>query len=456
MEEFFYPQCVAVIGVSNTPSNFGKAIFNNLKKFNFTGSCYAVGPKRGIILGKPILPSVRDIPEHVDLAMILVKAENVPEVAEECGKKGVRRLVISTAGFSEFQAERKVLEDRLMKICHTYDMRVIGPNCMAVVNMDNGLFLPFTIQQPANWKSGPVGIISQSGGNALSFAIHLSHEGIGVGKVASIGNKLDIDEVDLLAYYLKDPQIQIIFIYLESFSRAEKLIELARGAGKPILIHKANISPLSSQIALSHTRALAGNDKVVDSVFKQAGIIRIYDTDELINVIKAMLLPPLNQNRWVSMSTRGGTAVMIADECFRYGFTLTPLPDSFLNELQCKARAGVITLTNPIDLGDIHDAGAHIEIIENLMHFPDIDAIVYHLPYSRAFRQILDYPRVFDYLDRTSRLFQKPLVVIMDLIDEGGWRALREEISIPIFYSISGAFSAMKKVYDARNAKAVL
>jgi len=455
MERFFYPQRVAIIGVSGIPSNLGKFIIQNLIEFGFDGSYYAVGKKSGSVFGKPIYRSVLDVPDELDLAMILVKAEQVPLVAEECGQKGIKRLVISTAGFSEYRSEKKALENQLLEICQRYRIRFIGPNCMAVVNMQNGLFLPFTPKRKVDWQKGPVGIISQSGYWAMQSSQHLSYGKIGVSKVASIGNKLNVDEVDLLEYYLKDPQTKIIYLYLEGLSRAKDLIELACSAIKPIIIHKSNISYLSHGIARSHTSSLASDEKVVDAVFKQAGIIRVSSFEEMLNCVKVLLLPPLRGNRLVSIAQTGGASVIIADECQQNGFTLPPLPQTVYSWLQSKGRAKIITLTNPLDLGDIYDMDVFIETIEKLQGLSEIDGIFYNLAYSIGWEKSLhrSYKELFDYCSQVNSRSRIPIIIRLNSEQPAAMFELNKRLSVPFFESISGAFKAMRKVLDARQAK---
>ena len=247
MEKFFYPRSVAVIGVSVNRNNLGKNIIRNLINFNFTGSFYAVSQERGSLAGNPIYPSVSEIPDEIDLALILVRAQDVVDVAEQCGKKGIRRVIISSAGFSESGSEKETLDKNLREICDNYGIRVVGPNCMGLANTDNGLCLPFTPEIPDLWQKGPLGIISQSGTVAVEYARRASVEKVGVSKMASIGNKFDLDEVDYLEYFLKDSETQIIFLYLESFSRGRKFSIIQSSKSPPANAVKAIFLPSGDQ-----------------------------------------------------------------------------------------------------------------------------------------------------------------------------------------------------------------
>jgi acetyltransferase len=263
-----------------------------------------------------------------------------------------------------------------------------------------------------------------------------------------------VNEVDLLEYFLEDPQTEIIFLYLEGFSKARKLFELACSSTKPIIVLKSNIAPISHEIARSHTTALASDDKVVDAAFKQAGIIRIQSIDEIFNCVKVLLLPPLKGQRLASMSGGGGASVIIADECHRNGFTLPPLPQTFLDWLQNKGRAGIITLTNPLDLGDIYDLDVHIQIIEKLQDLSEIDGIFYNLYYSKAWDEISTLQKkLFDYCSEVNRHSKKPVIIRLDLDTPNAWAKVKEKFPKSFLESISGAFLAMRKVLEARKVK---
>jgi acyl-CoA synthetase (NDP forming) len=456
MKKFFYPENTAIIGVSDKPSNLGKNIITNLKEFGFTGSYEAVGREGGTLFDKPIYKSVLDVPHDLDLAMILVRAEVVPLVAEMCGQKGIKRLVISTGGFSEYRPERKELEENLLDICQKYGMRFIGPNCLAVINMENGLFLPFSPYQSAKWKKGPVSIISQSGGIATTLSQHLSYHKIGVSKVASIGNKLNVDEVDLLQFFLDDPETKIIYMYLEGLPRARELYEMGCAADKPILIHKSNTSASSHGIARSHTASLASDDTVVEAAFRQAGVIRVHSLEEAIDCIKMLGLPPLKGDRLACIACGGGASVMVTDEADRNGFTLPSYPQDFLDWLHENGRAKVITVTNPIDYGDLYELDLHIGALERMRKLPDIDAVFYDMNYNEEWEKVVlsgGFQKLFDYLSRANEGSDIPVIVRPNLADLETRDSVNKRITAPLFETIPGCFQAMKKIREARQAK---
>ncbi len=449
MDKFFYPQSVAVIGVSDTPSNLGKHLIQNLISFGFKGDVYGVGIETETVCGRPVYRSVLDIPDEVEMAVAFVKAQFVPQVAEECGQKGIKRIVIPSAGFSEFRKENKILENQILGVRDRYDMRLIGPNCMGVVNLDHGLFTPFGIHNPGNWQKGPVGVISQSGNISLNYSQYLCSDHIGVSKVASIGNKLDVDEVDLLQYYLEDPETKIIFLYLEGFSRARELVALVRDSDKPIIIQKSNRSGQSQRIAKSHTNAMASDDTLVNAAFRQAGIIRVYNLDELIHCVQALLLPPLAGNRLVCISSAGGKAVMTADECIAQGFTLPDLPGEFLEWRRTLGRAEYINPTNPLDLGDIYNMDLHIEIIRKLQELGEVDGIFYILPYSASWKDSIDYGKLVGFCEQVNEDSKIPVFLHVDFEAPSDQTVFQEQYAVHYFNSIAGTFKALERVREA-------
>jgi len=199
MKGFFYPKSVVVIGVSQKTSNMGRMIVKNMITKGFSGQVHAVGPTGGVILGRPIRKSVKEITFAMDLAVILTPAHTIPELVRECGKRGIRRIVIESAGFSELSPDRKSLEEELLNIAREYRIRFIGPNCIGLVNTENGLSTPF-VAVSTQFEAGKVSVISQSGGVALNYMDALAFEGVNFNKVTSIGNKLNVDETELLDY----------------------------------------------------------------------------------------------------------------------------------------------------------------------------------------------------------------------------------------------------------------
>ncbi|HKJ26123.1 MAG TPA: acetate--CoA ligase family protein, partial [Anaerolineales bacterium] len=395
MREIFYPGSVAVIGVSAKPDNLGRNIVGNLVEYGFNGVVYAVGPSGGTIETRRIYPTVLDIPDSVDLAVIMTPAKTVPGILEQCGQKGVRWAIIETAGFREYGEEGKQLEDEIVRIANKYDMRFVGPNCIGAISMENGFCVPFP-RLRRFVKDGDVSMVSQSGGVGMSVLNLMANEGVGLNKFVSVGNMLNIDAEDMLDYLIEDEGTEVIFVYLESVRDGRKLMEVAKKSTKPILAFKANIGNLGNDIALSHTASLTSDDKVVDAAFQQAGIIRIHDATTLGNNLKILELPPMCGKNLAIISRSGGHAVIAADSCELSGFQLAELPESFLREIEQHFRASVINLTNPLDLGDLFDLGVYAEIVEKTLQLESVDGVIFlHTAISasenEASRELLEH-----------------------------------------------------------------
>jgi len=352
MREIFYPCSVAVIGVSAKPTNLGRNIVANMIEYDFDGIVYAVGPSGGMIETRRIYRSVGDIPDHVDLAVILTPAQTVPEVLDECGHKGIRFAIIETAGFREYGEGGRKLEDEISRVAEQHGIRFVGPNCIGAINMENGFCVPFP-RLKKFVKRGDVSIVTQSGGVGMSALNLMANEGLGLNKFVSVGNMLNLNAEDMLEYLVTDEGTSLVFVYLESIRDGRRLMEIARKSDKPVLVFKSNIGKLGQNIALSHTASLTSDDKVVEAAFHQAGIVRIRDATTLGNNLKILGLPPMKGKKLGIISRSGGHAVLAADACELSGFDLAEFPESFLREIEKHFRASVIKLTNPLDLGDL-------------------------------------------------------------------------------------------------------
>ncbi len=445
MQDVFYPKSVAVVGVSANPDNLGRNIMLNLVDFGFDGIVYPVGPKGGAITTRRIYKSVIDIPDHVDLAVILVPARFVPEVLEECGQKGIKRAIIETAGFREYNDAGRQIEDRVVEVAEKYKIRFIGPNCIGAINMDNGFCVPFPRLTPFIRK-GEVSIISQSGGVGLSIMNHLAAEGIGLNKFVSVGNMLNIQAEELLDYLIKDEGTKIIFIYLESIRDGRKLMDLAKLSPKPILVFKSNIGKLGQSIAASHTASLSSDDRVVDAAFKQSGITRIHDVTSLSEYMKTLRLPRLKDKRLAIISRSGGHAIVAADACEITGFQLAEFPESFIKEIEKHFRASVIKLTNPLDLGDLFDLEVYFRIVEETLAQENVDGVVF-LHTSVAKTENDPTKSLVGSLEKLSKKHNKPVVVYVSASSEEVTQ-LRNSIDFPIFTHIVEMFRALKLGFD--------
>jgi acetyltransferase len=329
MKKFFYPESIAVFGVSEARSNLARIIAGNLVSFGFRGDIYPVGTSQGMVAGIKILAGLDEVATVPDLAVVLVPARYAPQTLEVCGRKGIRNVILESGGFSEFSGDRRALEDEMLSIARRYRMTVIGPNCFGIVNLEAGVVVPFIIMDPQYMKKGSASLISQSGGVFYDTCMLCSVENVGLRKLVSIGNKLMTNENDILEYILGDGGTGVVGLYLENFSDGRRFMNLAASSDKPIVVLKANRSPSSGEIAKFHTTALAGDDDVADAAMRQAGVIRVANFQEMVDCFKVFSLPVLQGRRLALISRSGGHGVLSADAARRYGFEFASLSDGF-------------------------------------------------------------------------------------------------------------------------------
>ncbi len=450
MEKLFYPSSVAIFGISTHPANLGREIARNLFEFGYTGVIHLVGKEGGVLFGRRIHGSVEEIDEPIDLAIILTPARTVPEVLEQCGQQGIKRAVIESGGFGEFGEEGKVLGQSLKLIAHRYGMRFIGPNCIGIMNASNGLTTPFTRLQNV-FRPGRLGIIAQSGGVALSFLNMFDSEQLGFSKFSSIGNKIDVDENDLLEFYIRDPETSVICMYLESVRDGRRLIEIGRNSPKPILCHKANLSPMSKMIAASHTDALVNDDYVVDAAFEQSGIMRFRDSRSYVDFAKILQLPRMEGRNLGIVSRSGGHAVVASDAAFKYKFNLPPFNEEFLEMIRQRLRAKVIRLSNPLDLGDLFDFDVYVQIIEHTLKQPEIDGILMIQTYFASVEG-KSSRMLFNSAASLSRKYNKPVVLCV-YTEQHEISSLFKEFDFPLFLDPERALSALDASIDYNRRK---
>ena len=448
MQQFFNPESVAVIGVSQRENNLGRQIVRNLIEFEFQGIIYLVGPKGGVEFGRRIYRSVVDIPDRIDLAIVLTPSKTLPEIMEQLGEKGIKRAVVETAGFREYGEEGRRLEVEFTAIARKHGIRFIGPNCIGVINRHNGLAVPFAALKNV-YQPGGVTIIAQSGGVGISYLNALSSENIGLRCFASIGNKLDVDENDLLEYFLDDDETSIVAMYLESISDGKRLMELARRATKPILVHKSNTGRLSKAIAASHTASISGDDDVIDAALRQCGITRFYEPEQLINYLKVLPLPRIKGNRLAMLSRSGGHAVIAADECERNGFELADLPDSFYKDIESHFRANVIKLSNPLDLGDLFDIDVYRKIIVATLNQPQVDGVVFLHTYVSATEGLASRRLIDDVMPEAEKA-GKPLTVCVET-DDMEAAGLKHGVNYPVYTDVEDAITSLALARDFRS-----
>ncbi len=441
MKGLFNAESVVVVGVSEAFDNLGKNVVSNLVNFGFQGKIYAVGPRGGEVHGCPIHRSIGELPGNAELAVILTPARLVGDMLLQCGEKGTRWAVIETAGFQERGLEDgEALEREILKACERFGMRVVGPNCVGTVNTANNLYTPF-MPLAGRYRRGKIGVFAQSGGVGLSLAERLCRSGVGVSKFVSMGNKLNLDEADYLAFLMDDPETEIIYFYLEGFKKGRAFAELAKRCAKPIVLHKSNTSPASLTIAHSHTAVLAADDSVVEAVCRESGVFRVHSLSEALAVLRGLSLPPLKGKNLGVVSRSGGHAVVIADACAACGLNLPPLDSHIIDYANSRTRAGVIRLGNPLDLGDIYDLPLYGELVEKVLQQDNIDGVVF----MHVSQMVFETQASRDLLENLSALSQKyakPVATVVEIPFQERVR-LEKDSTTPFFLDPVEAVKAL-------------
>ena len=451
MEGFFNPKGIVVFGVSTNTKNVARAVLQNLKLYHYQGHLVGIGSREYSTLGVKIYPSIAEVKEPVDLAVIITAAPTVIPLMKECRAVGIRRAVVMTAGFKELKGLDDPLSQEVTAAARELDFRFIGPNCQGVINTQVGLCLPFGIFAPGTLKRGGISLITQSGTICWMGSSYLSHETGGVNKVVSIGNKLDLDEIDFLRYLMEDDSTRLIIMHLESTERGRELFEAIRESPKPVILFKTQVHPGSHQVAYSHTAALADDDRVVDGACEQYGVLRARTFREMIEMAKALSLPPLQGNRLGIISASGGAGIMAADACQREGMVLAKIPDSSLDEISRLPKTKLINLTNPVDTGNIYDSKGQYEALKILAKLEGVNGAIlsqFHPETGEYFEKYSVEEIVHDVAE-LSRGVKKPIAMHF-LCDPLTREKMKAKVAFPLFDTIEDAVAALKYLWQYR------
>ncbi len=352
LEKIFNPQSVAIIGASDAEGSVGYAIVKNFTKMGYTGKVYFVNIRKPEILGVKTYPSVDQIPEPVDLAIIATPAKTVPDVMDECGKAQVKGVIIVSAGFKETGPAGKALEEKISAASKKYGIRVIGPNCIGLIRPRINLNATFLDKMP---KPGNVAFLSQSGALGSAILDWALHENIGFSNFVSVGSMIDVDFGDLIDYFGSDPKTKSILMYVEGITEARKFMSAARhfARTKPIIVVKSGKFSESAKAAASHTGSLSGEDSIYDAAFKRAGIVRVNEIADLFNAAEVLGTQPLPKGpRLAIITNAGGPGVMATDALIGQGGKLAKLSQKTMDSLNA-VLPPFWSHGNPIDvLGD--------------------------------------------------------------------------------------------------------
>ncbi len=377
-----YPRSVAVVGAGRDETSIGGRLFRNLVTNGFLGVIYPVNPHADVILSRPVYASVLDIPAPVDLAIIAVPAASVLEVADECGRRGVRGIVVISAGFGETGEEGRRREEGLVRIVRRHGMRMIGPNCMGIINTDPVVRLDGQFA-PGFPPAGNVGMSSQSGALGIAILDEAERLGIGLSTFLSLGNTADVTVNDALLYWEDDPETDVILLYVESFGSARRFGRISRRIArrKPIVVVKAGRSPVGARAVASHTGSLASSDIAVDALFRQSGVVRTETLSEMFDVASLLASQPLPAGRRVAvLSNAGGPAILAADALEANGLELPDLDKGVRERLSGHLSPDAST-RNPVDMVASASPDQYRACLGILLEEADVDAvIVVHIP----------------------------------------------------------------------------
>jgi acetate---CoA ligase (ADP-forming) len=378
MQSFLRPHAVAVIGASRDPGSIGGRVIANLVGTGFKGPIHPINPAGGELLGRPVHTSIIGVPGPVELAVIVVPKEAVAGVAGECAAKGVRSLVVISSGFSETGPEGAARQVELLGICRGAGMRLIGPNCMGILNTDPQVLLNASFG-PIFPPAGRVGFLSQSGALGLAVIDHAQALGIGLSSFVSVGNKADISGNDLLQYWEEDSATDVCVLYLESFGNPRKFARVARRVSrrKPILAVKSGRSAAGARATSSHTGALlAASDVTVDALFRQAGVTRTDTLAELFDAVRLFANQPLPKGSRVAIVTNaGGPGIMCADACEAGGLTVVELSTQVRDGLRKQLPAEAST-ANPVDMIASATPAQYRAVVEAVASSGEVDAVI--------------------------------------------------------------------------------
>ena len=376
MQELFYPESIAIIGASRNQSKIGSIILHNIIKTNYKGELFLVNPSARQIEGYPVYKNINQLPQGIKLAIIVIPAQFVLEAVEELGKKGVKYAVIISAGFKESGTEGKVREQNLANLAKLYGIRIIGPNCLGIINNDSNKYAYNGSFGLLSHHSGNISLISQSGALISAFINRADKLNIGFNKIISLGNKLDLDEVDIIKYLQKDNKTRVICLYLEGIARPVEFIKAIKKSNKPIIILKAGRSEKAKKTIQSHTGSLAGDEVIIDTLLEEAGAIVVYSLEQLFDTVQ-LFSKFQNVSRFGTaiITNAGGLGVLSVDASVEHRLKLAKIEPKATQQL-AKILPPAASSHNPIDILGDADAIRYRETLQILIKEKSISSII--------------------------------------------------------------------------------
>jgi len=455
IDPFFRPTSVVVIGASASPGKSGNVVIRNILDNGFEGKIFLVNPKGGEILGLPVQPSIAGLPEGIDLAVVVLPAKETPQILQECAAKGIRYIVLLAGGFAEVDDYGIELQQETIGIIRERGLRVIGPNTSG--HTSTPYQFTSSLFPLGKIRRGKVSFLAQTG----NFATHtmkyiLTGEHFGVARVIGLGNKIDIEESEALEYLANDPETHAIVMYLESIKRPRRFLEIAREVTrrKPVVMLKGGITEAGKKAAVAHTAAMASEDRLVDGMLRQAGIVRVKEYTHLILAGKALSMIPLPQANRVSFLTPSGAMlVTLSDLCISLGLEVPDIEEATRQRLQ-DISPPFIRMRNPVDIwAAVSVSGVEFgyrEGMEAVLKDPNIDAVVPILMLSKT----TGIPS-YDFIVELAKKYpEKPILVSFSgdkkYMDE--CKDYIEPKGIPTFPEIEQPFEVLSILYRCLKA----
>jgi len=405
LEKMFNPNSVAVVGASDNPFKMGYYCLKSL--LNFKGKVYPVNPNRNVIQGLKAYPSILDVPDEVDLAVVVTPADYVVGIVEECAKKGVRGVVVITAGFREVGGGGVHLQEEIVRVSHSSGVRILGPNTFGFVNTHAGVNATFT-DVLGELKTGNISVVTQSGGVCHIFCYEAITQGIGVNLAVGLGNRCDIDFPEMMRYLARDEKTKVIALHIEGLDDPRSFLEAAKEVVKvkPVVAYKVGRAKVDKE-SLSHTGSMAGDYRLYDALFKQAGVIAVDSITELFDVSKALsITEPPKGRRVAIVSVQAGPAIIISDVCKNNGLEIPEFTEETRRKIE-DLLPPVTIRSNPVDLAFAYNPAVGLEVIRLVLQDRNVDVLIMFQLYHPA------VPPIAKMLVEAVRESGKPAIVAL-------------------------------------------
>ncbi len=450
-DKLISPDSIAVVGASSHPNKIGYVVLENLKNNGYKGRIYPVNPKGGEILGFKVYPSINDVPEEVDLSVITLPAEVTVKIFEDVAKKS-KFIIPIAGGFGETGKEGKERERKILEIARKYNARIIGPNTVGIYIPSTGVNTALVVPERSRFpRDGDIAFITQSGALGLLTMDSVSMYNVGFSSFINLGNRIDVNENELLQYFGEDEKSKVVIMYIESFANGREFMRIARNVSKkkPIVVLKAGRTKRGGKAASLHTGALGGSDAVADGAFKQCGVIRAYDEIELVDYARALAYgKPIKGDRIAVVTSAGGVGVVTTDyiesEVRGIGMKMAELSD----ETKRKIREEVVpfaSVENPVDMTAQASDDDYDGVLAALNEDPNVDAILVYA----LFQTPLISEKLVDIITKWHREGNKPIVV-GTIGSEFALNMMRkfEDNKVPVYPSIERSVKALRVLRD--------